>query len=1502
MQTRHLVLPLILVIILNVFAPQPNAASAVFSDHGLLHTASSTLAISSSQANQEQSTLNEQPNNGMPNWPEPSKPIPRHQPGYLAKTLSLGQALNGIQVSGAQGYDLEDVLAENAMTDPFQANYTFVDHAQIMLGWAESADGAQILYTETSRASADTDLDDVYELTPPLPIENSQSQTSPAPLNSAFALAAGDVNGDGQYEQITAWIDPAKDNQITVSVGQMPGTEGKVQGLPATLQSSQGIEIFARGNDDALWHKVDNETSRWEPLGGVLASSPTAVSLNATTQLFALGADKQIYTMQRTGTDWTNWQPIESPSGITFQSAPGAVVNNGKIIIFARATNNTIWHCEYTETSCIWQSLGGFATSAPQVVRYDNDRLALFIRGFDNGLWYTLSNNGQWTQWQPLELADALTLTTDPAPVSSGNGKIELFVHASDQSIRRNEYNGGSWSGWTTLLNPTAVTHIHATIDSSGKTLFYTHQLSGLLKHWENTSNGWVGELLEGLPVCCTTIETGIIPSNLTTKVIVDTGYFLGNGRDQIVVSGINANGNAEVQVHDIGVGFRPQQTSKFVISDTLNVNPIFHMAIGNLWQEASAPQIYQDEMVIAYSRPADFVVQIWALEDDGLFVKSVEHSFGSLEHFRGVYPRPDPEPCPFGIDDGPLDLISVNKYDVQVSVGNPLQGSLDSIIVGFSAALQFKKRFDCGIVEEETRNAVFLFGLNVEATSNSLTPGKILWVDTPNVSNPLFAVTVGDITGPISGLERVDEVISIYSDGSIRIYSVASDISLTEVTSIQGLSLEGSVEIETGDLNRDLQDEIVLLTGGSIPKIKAYQYKDNQIQLIGDHQPNPLPTANTQMALALGNFNGESLRVGTPTHRVERDVVDVIAIINRPPTHRDHLDSCPNGECDVYSRDQDVFASFAETNEESSDLQIGIKRSWSTSKEGGVKIADILKSSIVATYGERFEKVTEEIQEVKLTKEVRASLDDMGIYTVADYDIWEYPLYSNSIERPVSHIVVIFPKQSQSPGGVDVYSQEIALPGYSCESWYHAIHSPYNIWSYPNNADQLTQYATERLIIESPFSTDQSQSIDLAWKDVDVSKLTSSRYRAFKSSVGVDLKVWNTEVRGEYSEESVSTLTIKGSQSTSIKINQKAIDQQVQDYGYYKYNAYIYWSEDGYLVLDYTTDLPPETSLAKKYDREDPAFLFPWPAGNNNCPTTIAGSEFSRDIVIEPASIKAGETVTISAFVHNLSGKPATNVDIWFYLDDPNNSEPIGKAVIPEISKSTGRVNVSIQWMAVGHGDKRIYAIIDPEKKINEMHDETTGINNNKAYGVMSIKSVGYADPGMIEEHEYYELSLYSNNKPVQTDSLDARAYIPLSALSNEVRQFELTLALTWPSLPVGKGLVGAPVTLIAASSDASSDFFDFNPSLQGPPGILTLRYSEEATSLIEGSETDMAIYMLKDNSWKLLKCNDAAASHVPETNMFVAQICGTGTFAILGPKSSSPTPNGIYLPLIHK
>jgi hypothetical protein len=247
---------------------------------------------------------------------------------------------------------------------------------------------------------------------------------------------------------------------------------GPLQGAPA-LTYSPAVCSWAQGRLDVFGIRQDGHVmhadwqggwSGWDDLGGVASSSPAAASdYPGHVLLVHRGTDQGFWWRQYEGYHGSGWTPWQGLGGI-FTSAPAAAfANPGVCHLFGRGTDNALYWQIYAQSqagdpNAAWgprTSLGGTLTSAPAVASAGPGLLDVFARGTDNALWhrsYTTNSDGTpgpWSPWQRLGGAFA----SAPAACSWGSGQVDVFVRDSTNALLwiSRPSPQAAWGAWQNL-------------------------------------------------------------------------------------------------------------------------------------------------------------------------------------------------------------------------------------------------------------------------------------------------------------------------------------------------------------------------------------------------------------------------------------------------------------------------------------------------------------------------------------------------------------------------------------------------------------------------------------------------------------------------------------------------------------------------------------------------------------------------------------------------------------------------------------------------------------------------------------------------------------------------------------------------------------------------------------------------------------------------------------------------------------------------------------------
>lgn len=287
-------------------------------------------------------------------------------------------------------------------------------------------------------------------------------------------------------------FDNASNSPQSVALSGTGGTFFAMASGPAVTNWGPGrLDVFARGSDNALWHKYYWAAgwSDWSSLGGQLASDPAAVSwAKGRIDVFAQASDntlRHIYYDIAAG-GWSTWY---SHAG-SINSAPAVSTwGRGRLDVFARgAANNDLQHIFYASTAggwSTWYSHGGNWASRPAAVAWGPGRIDVFERGTDNALWHIYYAVG-WSTWY----SHAGVLNSGPAAASWGPGRLDVFMTGTDTALWHIYYSSG-WSGWFShagALNADPA----ATAAAQGRLDVFGRGIDNGLRHIFYSS-GWSG-------------------------------------------------------------------------------------------------------------------------------------------------------------------------------------------------------------------------------------------------------------------------------------------------------------------------------------------------------------------------------------------------------------------------------------------------------------------------------------------------------------------------------------------------------------------------------------------------------------------------------------------------------------------------------------------------------------------------------------------------------------------------------------------------------------------------------------------------------------------------------------------------------------------------------------------------------------------------------------------------------------------------------------------------
>ena len=313
----------------------------------------------------------------------------------------------------------------------------------------------------------------------------------------------GALAGDSHFDEAETWsvsLPPSGIDLVTVAAHEF----GHALGLAHSTVAGALMAPFYSGahrnleaDDIAGIRALYGSSGGWASLGGVITSN-IAVGNNADGRLeiFARGTDNALWHQWQTAPNngWSGWASL----GGVITSDPVLGRNaDGRLEVFARGTDNAVWHQWQTAPNngwSGWASLGGVITSNIAVGNNADGRLEIFARGTDNALWHqwqTAPNNG-WSGWASL----GGVITSDPVLGRNADGRLEVFARGTDNAVWhqwQTAPNNG-WSGWASL-GGVITSNIAVGNNADGRLEIFARGTDNALWHqWQTApNNGWSG-------------------------------------------------------------------------------------------------------------------------------------------------------------------------------------------------------------------------------------------------------------------------------------------------------------------------------------------------------------------------------------------------------------------------------------------------------------------------------------------------------------------------------------------------------------------------------------------------------------------------------------------------------------------------------------------------------------------------------------------------------------------------------------------------------------------------------------------------------------------------------------------------------------------------------------------------------------------------------------------------------------------------------------------------
>ncbi|GAB5409263.1 MAG: hypothetical protein BalsKO_16280 [Balneolaceae bacterium] len=622
------------------------------------------------------------------------------------------------------------------------------------------------------------------------------------------------------------------------------------------------------------------------------------------------------------------------------------------------------------------------------------------------------------------------------------------------------------------------------------------------------------------------------------------------------------------------------------------------------------------------------------------------------------------------------------------------------------------------------------------------------------------MSMTTGDMD-----LDGIDEMLLFYQN-RIRIYKLDNSLVLDWVG---GTSL-GSATQENQRFHRTIALTDVDITESDSLRFEVVSIDDNGLKVWQNVKENDPGTdgidiggnseefvafnSNTAIALSVGDFDGDAVKLGAPNIQTVTDIVQPLVVLNAPPIHFDIFDeqafdinNCFNLESNQNCEHRAIYE-----NATSQELEVSteVSTDWGVSAsvtgEVGAQVGPVsgsISATLSGAYGEGFSKLsgTSTNVTVKVTSD---AIDDDRIYaTISNYDIYEYPVFSDN--EITGYVVVV------NPTKIGLESLENTWFGSKSglARDYINSHEIGNILSYPSSANLpfgASFFGNGGLEGGGgdtwELSNSSTQTWELRFSSESISQRTNSSSFEIGASVtatgSVGFGPVNTSlsatVSAEFSSDQISTHKTTIKEESALLVEFGTIDGSILGSKTYTVSPFVYWSGNGALVLDYAVNPDISAGVASWWEDQygnspDLSFILPWKYdeqkgfGSTN---PELQKEETRDIIFFPSKPLPNTVADIQVRVQNFSLTDALiETKLKLFVGDPRNGGVSIKNTngdslfsIPPIGARDNKIVTVSGWQVPDNvgGDTFIYAQIDTENSISEIHE-----NNNIAWVLLN-------------------------------------------------------------------------------------------------------------------------------------------------------------------------------------
>jgi hypothetical protein len=224
-----------------------------------------------------------------------------------------------------------------------------------------------------------------------------------------------------------------------------------------TADSGGGMSLYHKAWDGSQWQPSQTD---WQPLGGIVASHPAAVSWGPNrVDVFGVGTDGQMWHQSGDGSNWNGWEQLPAPPSGAFLGPASAVSwQSLGLDVFGVGTDNRLYHgtislypirslrgITWVEAWAGWDDLGGYIVGTVSTAAWRGTmRIDIIVKSGDQAgyhKWWDGAWHPSQTDWEGIGGG----IIGSPSATAWQSGSLTVFGHGTNGDLYVKSLGANGW-------------------------------------------------------------------------------------------------------------------------------------------------------------------------------------------------------------------------------------------------------------------------------------------------------------------------------------------------------------------------------------------------------------------------------------------------------------------------------------------------------------------------------------------------------------------------------------------------------------------------------------------------------------------------------------------------------------------------------------------------------------------------------------------------------------------------------------------------------------------------------------------------------------------------------------------------------------------------------------------------------------------------------------------------------------------------------------------------